>query len=106
MAVLSCSAVTCVYNKDELCSKGDIKVGGMNASSADQTCCASFQERNGQSMSNSEGCGCTTIGIDCEAQECTFNDKCRCTAGDVHIGGTGASASEDTRCSTFRRQNK
>ena len=28
MPALSCSAMTCVYNQNELCSKGDIRVGG------------------------------------------------------------------------------
>ena len=28
MPALRCSAMTCVYNDGELCSKGDIKVGG------------------------------------------------------------------------------
>ena len=31
MPALKCSAMTCVYNKGELCSKGDIKVGGSGA---------------------------------------------------------------------------
>ncbi len=46
MAVLSCGAVTCVYNKDELCSKGDIRVGGSDAHHSDQTCCESFKGKN------------------------------------------------------------
>lgn len=102
MAVLSCTAVTCVYNKNELCSKGDIKVGGSNAKAADQTCCESFKERTGDSMSSATGCGCTTIGIDCEAQNCEFNEKCKCVAGAINIGGNEACQCEETRCSTFR----
>lgn len=102
MAVLSCSAVTCVYNKDELCSKGDIKVGGSNAKHPDQTCCESFKERTSDSASSSEGCGCTTIGIDCEAQECIFNEKCKCVAGAIHVAGNEACRCEETCCSTFR----
>ena len=35
MPALQCSARTCVYNKGELCSKGDIKVGGGGATRAD-----------------------------------------------------------------------
>ena len=31
MPALSCSAMTCVYNQNELCSKGDIRVGGSGA---------------------------------------------------------------------------
>lgn len=101
MPVLSCSAVTCVYNKEELCSKGEIKVGGEKAHEPDQTCCESFKERKDSSMSNSEGCGCTTIGIDCEAEKCAFNEKCKCMAGVVNIGGRDACESDETRCGTF-----
>ena len=53
MPQLKCSAVTCVFNKQELCSRGDIQVTGDQASTADQTCCGSFQERKGESMTNS-----------------------------------------------------
>lgn len=45
MPMLSCAAVTCVYNKDQLCSKGDIKVGGCDAKTPSQTCCESFEEK-------------------------------------------------------------
>lgn len=102
MTVLSCSAITCSYNKDELCSKGDIKVGGRDAHEADQTCCESFVERKEGSMSNSTGCGCTTIAIDCAAEECMYNERCACVAGAINVGGNQACSSDETRCSTFR----
>ena len=102
MTVLSCSAVTCVYNKEELCSKGDIKVGGSEATKKDQTCCESFIERKAGSMSNSEKIGYTTIGIECEAQECVYNEERECFAGAINVGGNEAATSEETRCSTFR----
>ena len=38
----------CTYNKEHLCSKGDIMVGGKHACCCDQTCCESFvQKREG-----------------------------------------------------------
>ena len=73
MPVLSCSAKTCVYNKEELCCKGDIMVEGSGARTADQTCCASFKERSGDSMSNSAGSAKAQIKVDCQACDCTFN---------------------------------
>lgn len=102
MPVLNCSAITCVYNKDELCSKGEIQVGGANATEAGQTCCESFQERRGESMKDSAGCGCTTVGIDCAAQDCAFNEKCKCSAGAINICGSNACQCEDTKCGTFQ----
>ena len=68
MPALSCSAMTCVYNQNELCSKGDIRVGGSGAKSSMETCCESFKERGEGTMSNSTGCGCTKIGVDCNAK--------------------------------------
>ena len=104
MPVLSCAAVTCVYNEGELCSKGDIKVGGSNATRPVETCCESFQERKEGSMMDSMGtrCGCTNIGIDCEAHECVSNDKCKCVAGAITIEGDDACHKDDTMCGSFR----
>ena len=85
MPALSCSAMTCVYNQNELCSKGDIRVGGSEAKSSMETCCESFKERGEGTMFNSTGCGCTKIGVDCKAQNCTFNDNCKCEAGLVNF---------------------
>ena len=63
MTILKCSAVKCVYNKEELCSKGGIDVVGENATSANETSCGSFQERQEGSVTNSftNGCGCEKI---------------------------------------------
>ena len=80
MPLLSCTARTCIYNKDEYCSKGDILVDGSDAKVADETCCRSFEER-GESASNSaaaESCGCRTIDVDCRACTCTFNKEEKC----------------------------
>lgn len=102
MPALSCSAMTCVYNQNELCSKGDIRVGGSGAKSSMETCCESFKERGEGTMSNSTGCGRTKIGVDCKAQNCTFNDNCKCEAGDIHISGDSACSCQETECSSFR----
>ena len=42
MAMLVCSAQKCVYNDGMYCSKGDIKVGGENATRVQETCCTDF----------------------------------------------------------------
>ena len=63
MTTLKCSATTCMYNKEQLCSKGDIDVTGENATTANETSCGSFRERSGNSVTNScaSGCGCEKI---------------------------------------------
>ena len=45
MTILNCSATTCVYNKNQLCSRGGIEVTGSGARHADETCCGSFREQ-------------------------------------------------------------
>ncbi len=103
MPELKCSAVTCVFNKQELCSRGDIQVTGGDASKADQTCCGSFQERKGDSMTAScaSGCGCETIRVDCEAHKCIYNNDCKCNAAQIGISGPDARSSQQTMCGTF-----
>ena len=103
MTILNCTAVTCIYNKDQLCSRGEIEVTGSNARAADETCCGSFRDRNNSSAVNSikDSCGCEKISIDCKAQECTYNEHCRCTASALDINGENASTQSETKCSTF-----
>ena len=50
MPLLSCTARTCLYNKNEYCSKGDIQVDGPNAQRPDETCCKSFVEKKEGAM--------------------------------------------------------
>ena len=102
MPALSCSAMTCVYNQNELCSKGDIRVGGSGAKSSMETCCESFKERGEGTMSNSNCCGFTIIGVVFKAQNCTFIDNFKCDAGDIHIAGDSACSCQETECSSFR----
>lgn len=103
MTILNCSASTCIYNKDQLCSKGQIEVIGSDARHADETCCGSFREQGTESVTNSQKgqCGCDKINIDCKAKECTYNEHCRCTAAAIDIDGYNACTCQDTKCSTF-----
>ena len=55
MAMLVCSAQKCVYNDGMYCSKGDIKVGGENATRVQETCCTDFTERTTQGAKSSMG---------------------------------------------------
>lgn len=101
MPILNCSAVTCVYNKEELCSKENILVGGDNATTANDTCCASFKEKTDSNSSNSTGCGCKNIAVDCDAEKCVHNEDCKCDAAKIGIGGSSACKCEETMCGTF-----
>lgn len=102
MTILKCSATTCVYNEDCLCSRGEIDVMGQNAKHADETSCGSFREKNSSAMNSAkDSCGCEKIQIDCKAQNCTYNEQCKCTAAAIDVTGPGAETSQETKCDTF-----
>lgn len=105
MTTLKCSAVSCVYNKDRLCSKGDILVTGEGAHSSSETSCGSFLERSEGAATNSaaSGCGCHEIQIDCKAHDCAYNEDCNCTADAIQVEGGSAQTSRETCCGTFRK---
>lgn len=100
MTTLKCSAVTCYYNQDRLCSKGEIIVEGQDAKRMEETCCGSFKER-GNSMSNSVRPGATQISVCCDAVTCVHNCDRKCAADKVGINGPGATGKCDTECHTF-----
>lgn len=101
MPALVCSAQNCVYNNAMYCSKGDIKVGGENATVCQDTCCESFQERKRESAKSSMGSPSTRIDIKCEATNCKYNESCVCHAEHVDISGAAACRCGETECVTF-----
>ena len=103
MTILNCSATKCIYNDNKLWSRGDIEITGDNAHRADETSCGSFRDRTTAAMQNSgaEHCGCEKINIDCKAQECTYNNKCNCTASSINVAGCSTDGCNETKCSTF-----
>ena len=102
MPALVCSAQNCVYNNAMYCSRGDIRVGGANASVCQDTCCESFRERKIESMKSSMGSPSMEIKIDCEARNCKYNKECQCHASHVDISGAAACRCEETECVTFQ----
>lgn len=103
MTDLKCAVENCVYNKERLCSKGDIMVGGKHACCGDETCCESFLASRGSSNSYTN-CTCHPahdISIDCEAAKCVHNENYKCTAEHVDICGSGACVCGETQCATF-----
>ncbi len=103
MAELKCAADNCTYNSDRCCCKGDIMVGGSGARREEDTCCESFRERSGESVSNSLNPS-RTISIDCEAVKCVYNTDSKCHAEHVDIKGNGACSCMETACATFKEK--
>ena len=102
MTQLDCTVTNCLYNRDCLCSKGDITIGGKNATRAGDTCCESFREKGTNTM-NSAAQASATVDIDCEATKCVHNENCKCAADHIGIGGgRSACQSEETQWADFR----
>lgn len=104
MTDLKCTVENCIYNKESLCSKGDIMVGGRGAQSVDQTCCESFsQKREGhESYTSSAYHPAHSISVDCEAANCAYNQNYRCSAKHVDIQGSCQTCNcRETLCATF-----
>ena len=101
MPLLVCSAMSCIYNKGEYCSKGDITVGGKEAEQPGETCCESFMARTGNGVTSSAGVPSATIDVGCKACHCQYNEGQCCTASKIDIDGSSAKQKEETQCGTF-----
>lgn len=102
MPRLDCSVVTCKYNQDHGCVRDNIRVGGAAASNPHETCCDSFEERRGDSYTNSFSEPSLCVDIECKAKNCVHNDDCRCHADRIDVDGSNACRCEQTGCGTFR----
>lgn len=106
MAELKCTVESCTYNKEKLCCKGDIMVGGKHADKTEDTCCESFvQKKEGRdSYTSSLNHASGMISIDCEAVKCLYNSNYKCVAERVDIKGGQACDSKGTACATFKEK--
>lgn len=102
MPELKCTVQTCVHNNDFLCSLDRIQVGGENARQSQETSCDSFQERKGNSYTNSLEMASDCACVDCKATECMYNENCKCHAGKISVEGGDAKTSSATECATFK----
>ena len=101
MTELRCTVQTCAHNKNQYCSLNAITVGGSTAKHSTETSCDSFKERKGDSFSNSTGEASPTSNIHCKAEECKFNNQCKCHAGKINVEGRNACSTNETECATF-----
>lgn len=102
MPILDCSVKTCYHNSNNRCCLKNIQVGGDEATTSASTACESFREESGAMNS----CSCehtpeTTLNVDCEATNCTYNKDCTCNANHIDISGSNACHCDETECSSF-----
>ena len=104
MPELKCNVHTCVHNKNYLCDLDAIEVAGSEAKASRDTSCASFEEKTGDSYSNSMREGTPLSDIKCHAVECKYNHSCDCHAGKISVGGNNACRTDETECASFEKE--
>ena len=104
MTILDCSAISCTYNKDRLCAKGDILVTGSTAEKPVETQCSSFIGAGRDCYCNSFSSGKEKISFKCEAINCVFNENRTCSAEHIGIAGKQAHSSSETECASFQKR--
>jgi len=117
MTRLSCNASSCVNYTGGFCAAATIHIIGDNAKTSKETNCSTFAERGVMNafagMANTNISGelrqfitmeeyALTPHILCEAEECRYNMKGRCSASNIQIIGEKAETTEETQCETFR----
>ena len=102
MTRLECNVSSCVHNADRCCCRSAILVDGYGAKTAEDTCCASFDENRGGRFTNLFKTPESRLEVNCDAVGCAYNEENACRARSIGIGGDGASACEQTQCMTYR----
>ena len=99
MTNLGCNVDTCGYNKEHMCGRNNLVVGGCKAENKYDTCCTSFKELN--SCSNACKSANSSLNVNCDAVNCIHNADHKCSADQITISGASASNSTQTICSSF-----
>ena len=102
MTKLNCNVTSCVHNADDCCCKNSIVVEGQTARDKCDTCCASFDENKGDAFTNLFKTPENRLEVDCEAINCVYNERRRCVAEHIGIGGGKASSAGQTACTSFK----
>lgn len=102
MTQLSCSVASCRYNEDDCCCRNEIMVNGQSATSSQETCCESFEERTANSVSNRTGSPEKETEIGCKAKKCVHNENEQCSASGIGVSGRSACCCSETECETFQ----
>lgn len=102
---VECEVSTCMHFDKNLCMLNKIRVEGPSAHDREQTCCMSFSEKlsGGQNAVGMPNNATQDTGINCKADNCSYNDNCKCTANLVKVTNChpNVSAKCDTHCATF-----
>lgn len=103
MPKLKCSAMKCIYNCENLCTKSVIHIND----DIDAKRCLAFKckkydyEHNfNTEFANFDGLN-QFISIECEAKKCDYNCNGMCASENVKIVGCNSTCANQTKCQTF-----
>lgn len=115
---LHCLAHNCAYNREELCSAGQIKVKGEDTQEGGNTFCSTFNYKEEESGFFSRLSDINLLSgisnmfsnedqemnpkVACDAGKCNYNAEGFCDAEDLNISGTSSITSQQTECETFK----
>ncbi len=101
MVLLQCSVHNCVHNNSNYCNLNQITIGGSNTYQPDGTNCENFINKS-SALTNSISINTPYSNVNCNAEQCIYNKKLKCTANSIDISGYTSSTSEETSCATFQ----
>ncbi len=104
MPKLRCSAQSCMHNNSECCCRGEIEVAGESAGHSEDTCCSNFYQDTGSTRDAVGQEPTEFMDVQCQAQNCTHNENCKCEADYIDVSGYGACECDETCCSSFKPQ--
>ncbi|ONI38878.1 hypothetical protein AN396_01540 [Candidatus Epulonipiscium fishelsonii] len=99
MPRLICNVDTCGHHYDSLCGLNSIGITGSSATTDSETKCSNFITYAG--ASNSMTGGSLNLDVQCQAVNCTHNERQKCQADFISIAGINAFTESDTECSGF-----
>jgi hypothetical protein len=104
MTDLYCGVSACANNRNRLCCRPDIMVGGPDSVDAKQTYCANFLDRSEKHPKNSvdNRLPNPSLMVHCEVTNCTYNEDRACSADHIEIRTTQVNNGQiKTECATF-----
>ena len=98
MSRINCSAITCIYNINENCHSGSIKVDGPKPNNLKDVHCTSFISVH-KSMKSDIESECEHIV--CNAADCIHNKNLECSIYNIFVSGNNAKNFKQTNCCSF-----
>ncbi|MBQ1274267.1 MAG: DUF1540 domain-containing protein [Cellulosilyticum sp.] len=106
MPSISCSVVSCSYNKDHSCNAHVIQVGGKGACECSQTCCGTYLDcANYSDLAQYTDNRETVEAILCRVDTCAYYGNDRCMLDSIQIGATErVNVYTETECQSFEKK--